>query len=623
MWKLNKLANKAAEAIQNAKKGIEDIAKETPNRKEGNNEEILKNQCSKYREQVVKLKELNQNLEKEVESFKERQGFVDFKVFIGRIEPDDIVFESQAAKFKEIGEELQRKLDEKTFEFDEVLKELEKNRTRNAETDENLKNSRIKEEEVTEKVKVLNENLSRVLEKNARVEKEIFFSLKTSFESIGLSMAGVKAEELGLEDIQEFVFTQTRYIEDCFKEMKNVCSQIGQNPENLNDFRTIFKDFLLNSQKTVKACEENVKNLIVENEKISKEKDEVSKLNKKLSERVKILFEEVKKATENAKVLEKLKEDKAQNEKMFEEQKKKLEQVFNENLLLKEKIKEFENNFKHLEARNIKNEESSENLKKRVKTLSSELFSKEKLLKDEENKTKTLLNDLENFKKLSETEITKIKTENLQNAKTYEESSLQKIEEISKKLKETQNELKDLRVENIQLINKIKKFEEIEKNYELLCSQNKKNLEKIEDLLKENEKNCEKLKKIQEKHRALKNNTELLNKTLENSHLEHERSLKKLEEQEILKNSLILQNDMLSNKLKFNKELVSGMVDKRMISTFLLNFLNEKNSSNSKKQMLRAMSEVLEMSPDQKEKLCLQVDPSFISQVKGYLTRTH
>ena len=83
-----------------------------------------------------------------------------------------------------------------------------------------------------------------------------------------------------------------------------------------------------------------------------------------------------------------------------------------------------------------------------------------------------------------------------------------------------------------------------------------------------------------------------------------------------------MENEILKEKVRMADKPGVGFIDKRMIATFLVNYFSDRNSASAKKQMVRALTEMLEMSEEQKMKIGLNVEVSFYSQITGFLSRT-
>jgi len=83
-----------------------------------------------------------------------------------------------------------------------------------------------------------------------------------------------------------------------------------------------------------------------------------------------------------------------------------------------------------------------------------------------------------------------------------------------------------------------------------------------------------------------------------------------------------MENEIFKEKVRMGEKPGVGFIDKRMIATFLVNYFSDKNSASAKKQMVRALSEMLEMSEEQKMRIGQNIEVSFYSQLTGFLSRT-
>ena len=625
MWKLNSLANKAAEAVRSAKKGIEDIAKESnAGKNEDKTDELVKAQCAKYRQKIIQINQENEKLKEKLGQVGKEQDLIKFKIVIGRLEPDDLAFESEAEGFKDKCEKMEKEIVEK----DQVIRDLNE-KMKKLQGEGHGKDLRIEElvkiyEECRRGSEDLKDLHEKLIKRTKSVVKELFDSVKKSFGILGLNMPSIDLQSAGLEDLQEFITTQNGFIQDCIGEMKQVSVQIGKNVESFSDCRVIYIDALKQFQVILKEeddYKEKIKKFEGLVEKVNKEKDDLGKNNKKLTERVKILFEEVKKNNDVLKENERLKDEKLLLDRKITENNRKIEDLIQENKSINDVRKNIEEKVREFSEKNEKISKDFENLKKRFNSLNSQLSAKEKLLKDLEDEKKNIILESQDYRKNQESELLKLKNKHLNDQKLTQELNDKTIQEITKKLKETQNELKDTKIENIQLSNQLKKINEIEKSYSSLITQNERNIERIKEINKENETLREKLKKVESENDLIEEELNEFKGKIQDLEHENENLNMKIGQLDNVNLGLSKELELNCLKLKSKEGLLAGMIDKRMIGTFLVNFLNDKNSANAKKQMLRAMTEVLEMTNEQKEKIVLNTEQSFYSHFKGYLTR--
>ena len=231
------IKERAGEAFNVAKKSLKDIALEPSDDDSSKNNEIdkLKSECNLLQEQLYeKSLEINEYLntisslkningtKPEFKSFDER--LLDFKIFIGL---------EDSAKALEMKEKAEKNLE---FVSAELVKE--KNRGEGlvyqVATAENVKNelvSQIKEkteaintleatiskneaiyDEQKEKISSLQTSLLQYKKKCQANIEACYSHLKTSCGAIGISIPQIKPENLGLEDIQVFLYTQTQFI---------------------------------------------------------------------------------------------------------------------------------------------------------------------------------------------------------------------------------------------------------------------------------------------------------------------------------------------------------------------------------------------------------------------------
>ena len=79
--------------------------------------------------------------------------------------------------------------------------------------------------------------------------------------------------------------------------------------------------------------------------------------------------------------------------------------------------------------------------------------------------------------------------------------------------------------------------------------------------------------------------------------------------------------ETLLQRIETQIKATDSMIDKRIISTFLLNYLSEKNNSKIKNQMLRALAEMLGFNQEQRIKVGLGQDQGIFSHLVGFIGR--
>lgn len=613
MWHINKLKNKAVEKLNAVKKSV------NGEHEEGERESF----DGDFKARCLELSEKIEEREKIIEELKKEK--IDFRVFIGKIESGDLVTEIEIEEIRKVREELRCEKDnvirlENLIESDKVKYKTEV---------EELNKSVLAGLEKLEKFKYealeASDQFSRYKTRVNNTISEIFTITKENFNILGLSMPSIKAENLGLEDIKEFIFTQSEYLKNAISALNSISAKNQKTGKTLEDFCVIFKDSLTECIEAKKITEEKMKSL----ENYQKEKENLAKNNKKLSDRIKILFEEIKKNNENLKIIEGLKDDIKKLESKNVELTRKNDEFEKENIGVKAKLQNLQGKLQSKAEEFDQLQENSDNLKKRLKNLNSVMAEKEKQIESliqeksavESNLSKAI-SEVEQIKNDCAQVIDQNKQENLEELEELKSAFTIKTEELNKQLKSTQNDLKNSTIENIQLHNKLKKISEIEQSYSLLAEQNLKNQEKINLLNKDLEKNEKILESKKNAKKTLKKKIVDLENFIENLNVEVELQKRTNEEIKIEFGKVAKDCEILKEKVKAGEKPGVGFIDKRIIVTFFMNFYSDRNSANAKRQMLRALAEMLEMNNEQKVKIGIYSDASFYSQLTGFLSRS-
>ena len=100
--------------------------------------------------------------------------------------------------------------------------------------------------------------------------------------------------------------------------------------------------------------------------------------------------------------------------------------------------------------------------------------------------------------------------------------------------------------------------------------------------------------------------------------LERKALIAKAQESEMVR----FEAESLLKRIETQIQASVSMIDKRLISTFLINYLNEKNGSKIKIQMLRALAEMLGLDQEQRVKIGLVQDQGLLSQFTNYIMRS-
>jgi chromosome segregation ATPase len=652
MW----IANKAAEALNSAKKGITEMAKEMPadTSSEKSSDQNLK---TLQRANLLLKRKLDQNTE-EISNYKdiiekmlkEKPDLINFKIIIGGTSEDPSITSSELSKelctLRDQLESTRSELKQSTQTQNFLLSSLTESQQsfsllkQSSEVDSKVLKSEI------EKLQVQNSDLSLKLSTTesalftssdsfnkykARVQKsisDIFLTLKTSFESLGLALPSVKVEQLGLEDIQEFIFTQCKYYEDSLRAFQGSARSIGKEGKNLDDFRKIFINTLNECKVSLKNSEKSVQESEIKLQKVLREKEDLFKINVKKDKRIEVLIEEIGKNSEEIKICQELKDENPRLMKQVRELMGEIEKMKENLKILKENLEKNEKKVGKKKEKVGKLNFTISNLNKRVKALSQTLTEKEQLINSFQEATSILNSELselkttsDQYKSASKKNLEEVTSQFSSKLKESEEKSTCKLKDSEKRIKDLQNEIKDLRVENIQLSNKVKKLEELEKNLGCLSQQNSINLARIDRLTMDKEKTAANLRETEETVKNLKNSLQDAEELLKNRSLffenEKEGLLLKIRENEHVKREA----DALLRRIEQETLANEKMIDKRVVSTFLLSYTSDKYSANAKAQMLAALAEMLGMPNNERIRLNPSTESGFFSSFSGYLSR--
>jgi chromosome segregation ATPase len=201
------------------------------------------------------------------------------------------------------------------------------------------------------------------------------------------------------------------------------------------------------------------------------------------------------------------------------------------------------------------------------------------------------------------------------------ESYTQQINDMQGYISNLLNDTKDLKIAQIQ----IKKYHEgLDRLQELI-----KTLEdqlnsangRIEKLTQESEILTSKISnqksKISILKSYLKSTTQELDMKTKELNEEKSTTLHRIEETEIMRKEAEVILDKVQSKIQQEENLI----DRRLVTTFLINYLNEENTEKMKIQMLRPLAEMLGMDKDQKIRIGLEQEQGLLAQFTTFLTR--
>jgi chromosome segregation ATPase len=164
----------------------------------------------------------------------------------------------------------------------------------------------------------------------------------------------------------------------------------------------------------------------------------------------------------------------------------------------------------------------------------------------------------------------------------------------------------------------IERLQEVVQNQELEITCKQKEIDRltqeVEILTNKLTDQSAKLLKVEESN---KEKTETL-ESLQNEYEKERKSAElKVKESEDMKK----QAEKLLEQVQVKIGEDDNMVDRRLVTTFLVNYLNEDNTEKMRYQMLRPLAEMLGMSKEQRQKIGLDQDPGLLAQFTNFLVR--
>jgi hypothetical protein len=652
------IKEKAEEAFSIAKKNFKEMALDPEGQENEKNAtsdlEKLKTENLRLKEQLdEKHYEIQQyigeikNLQKNAKAVsQDSDKIIDFKIIIGMEESaralelmkesdtELALYKSDLSIYKKNYLELQEKIksiEENNQNLINKIQEKSKNITI---LEEKILNYTQKIAEQQEKILSLQDSMLQSKKNFISNVEKCYATLKESCSIVGIPIPQVKPDNLGLEDIQEFLLTQTQFISENMNEIFKSLSG-KSNTKQVKSLDGIKDTILFTIEDTSKK--------IMEYKEISTTCEAMFQQSKKEN------FELIKKINENAKVLEDLKKNllkkdeenlklkdiaklfgevKAENEKNKMLLKKNNDAYATLEYEFDEEKKKFEKTYSYVSTL----EEETLESKKEIKNFQNSITEKNKIiasLNEEKNiisvkfneHQKKTSNEISDIRAFYEDKIKDLNEKYLSEKTKTEEACAAKVLEIQNSLAKALNEAKDLNIAKIQ-VNKyqqgIERLQELVKNLEKELSNSSVKLDK---LAQENEIFSQKVTKKTQKILDLKKfNSELamsLNQKVQEIDKEKQNIEYKLKETEEMKK----QAEILLEKVQSKIQADDDLIDRRLVITFLVNYLNQENTEKIKLQMLKPLAEMLGMDKQQKQKIGLEQDQGLLAQFANFLTK--
>ena len=660
LWSgLGGIKEKAGEALNVAKKSLKEMAsepsEETMYEKSIDHEkEDLKNQNNLLNEEIKKKINDIQQLQKQLETLKKTptlpiadnpNKLLDFRIVIC-IEETAVaieIAENSKAEAKLIKTELEKERDNYKGLL-ESFKKLEKtNHGIIQEKNDKINSIKNLEEKLSKKNEIIDEMQEQItslqdamLNYRRKISSNIetcYNHIKESCAIIGQSIPQIKVENVGIEDIQEFLFIQTQFIlENISKiyialsgkfDMQNIKS-LDQVKDKIIHIIDESSKKLLEFKEISNAAENMFQQAKKENLEILKRNNEFSKALDEIKKKLAKKEEEILKLKEDVKGFEDLQ---GEYEKATLAMKKANENASNIEKEFTNEKKKFEKTYSYVSTL----EEEHAELKQRVKILHINNQEKDKILQglnDEKIKLaekyaelqQKSSNQLAETKTLYENKIKEL-TERYNSEKKFtDEQNSQQIADLQYSLSKAINETKDLNIAKIHIDKYQQGMERLQEAIKSLEAELRHCLSKIERLSQENEGFTSKIsKKTEVKHLKLSNQliSEELQRKVQETDAEKYNAEIKLQEAEEMKK----QAEILLEKVQSKIQIDDNMIDRRLVTTFLINFMNEENTEKMKIQMLKPLAEMLGMSHEEKLKIGLEQDQGLLAQFTNFLTR--
>lgn len=651
LWSgLGGIKEKAGEALNVAKKSLKEIASEPNEEEETRFADVEKEKLEKmFTEKLLKKDQEIQDLYLQIEALQKHlqktsgpNELINFKIIIGledsakALEIADEAFASLNMAKSEILIEKKKysDLEQTLASAFSTIQSFEKGSFESQKTLEKLEERALADkktiEEQQEMISSLQDSLLRLKKKTHTDVENCYDHLKDSFGAIGMSIPQIKPESLGLEDIQEFLFTQTQFItENITKisksligkfEIKQIKSLDGvkdavvfvveeslkkanEAKEIANSAEVLFQQAKKEKIEILKKFQD-VSNALDECKKIvGKKEEEISRL-KKANSGLEELRNEYEK---NNLLLKKANEKNASLEKEFNDEKKVFEKTYvyvstleEEHAEIKQKLKTQQVNIQEKDRiLQMLNEEKSEIAKKHSETMGKAIETKSEF----------------------EEKIKEIIEKNALERKLVDDSHSQLITELQCSLSKALNDSKDINIAKIQVSQYqqgIEKLQDLVKKLESdlinISIKLEKKSQEIETLLSKLSKKKSKFSDLSKVNIQL---TLDLKKNSENVDIEKKNIEVKLNEAEEMKKQAEFLLDQIQSKIQSD----DNMIDRRLITTFLINFLNEENTEKMKLQMLRPLAEMLGMTQSERAKVGLEQQNGLLAQFTNFLTR--
>ena len=545
---LSGIKSKAADALNKAKEQIKDFTEEPI--QDPQSEILLQAQKAIERQKSEKI-ETEQKYSELAQRLKEKEdSLINFQIIVGS--PDSPLL------MKEL-EFTQKKLSE--AESVNSLLQVEKNKA-------------IEElSSVSAQLTKAQESIQNMKRSSQTLINSCYESLKESTRVIGLSIPNIRPEDIGLEDVQEFISTQTEYLKDA--NTRTLASLTKHSPAILGKKLKVESSVESVRQATSKILEEAASKL-------------------KQAHEIRVTSEDLYQKT--------LKHTTELTARMTEEQQKSIVKDA-EIKKLSQQVQELSSNVEDVQTIKDDHQRLLDDYNKHIVKYESLVTSTEAFdgLKQEHA-----------FLKQS------VEQHSSSSSKLSQENSelVQENKDLKNQVQALSNKVRTTEVELISYKNNFLKLQEVLNGLETELEGKTRN---IDSLTEEIEELTERAQLFKEKEDQLKGDIEALRQQVKD-----EQSAKGAFEanarDELVKAQKIKEEaESLLSKVDDSVNSSQNIIDKRVVSTFIVNLLSASSSEKVKMQMLSTLANMLDFDEAQRRKVGLIEEATFFSQLANFI----
>lgn len=636
-----------AEKVKSAGKNLTEMAYE-PSEDQKFEKEIhdLKEEIQNLKKILVEKTQTIEKINQELKSRPNRElsnkseRLIDFRIIIGM---------EDSGKAIEMLESVESQSKILQSKYENLLNDYIKIKEEKNIIQDSLKFERASTESLTKKLEISQKtlkdkesNLNSLQESFLQLKrsqkadiKRFYIFLKKSFPALGIPISqNLHIDTLGAEDLEEFFQIQTNQILDIANKVnQELKGKFGiQEIRSLDEVKAAvtivteestrkvleYKEIAFASEKLLQNAQKENNDLMKKfseqlrsAEILQKNLAKIESENKNMKETLAEL-ERIKSESEQIKgICKKITEESIEKQKKYEEEMIKFEKTYTYVSSIEEELSEF---------------------KVKVRQSTSSMEEKDHQINELKKVKETLLVQLQEVKNFSSSEVlsTKLYHENIikritdefhLEKKNLNEKFSTQIKILEDKLRSAQKNSDELQFarskisehdKGIQEFHKV--LNEMQARLSTLTKINENLVEEKEKMLSEFGEKEKKLMDLSEKYKEER--TTLIEKVKE-----FEEKYKGIDEQVKDAEKMRAEASELMEKVQTKIENEENWIDRRMVITFLVNFLNENNTEKMKVQMLKPFVEMLGLSHEQRVKIGLEQEPGLLAQFTNFLTR--